>query len=257
MSMSAVDLLDHELAAWKEAGLSPMLWWRDDDAVSCGPALDKLTDNAEESQIPVMLAVIPSGATAELADYLASRPILQAATHGHAHHNHAEADRKKTELTENASGRSVDDVLEELHEARQVMECLFGIPAGQVLVPPWNRLSDNVAKQLATTGFRLISTFGEQKADTALRQVNCHVDLMDWKPVRQGKKFERVIAELCNCLTARRQSPAPDAPIGILSHHLVHDDDAWEATEKLMALIAGHPFITVASRDDLLAQAIG
>ena len=255
--MSAVDLFDSELAAWHEAGLSPTLWWRDDDAVSCSPALEKLTGICENNQIPVMLAVVPSGVTAKLADYLAFHPILQTVTHGYAHHNHAEVDHKKTELTENGSGRSVDDVLEELHNARQIMASLFGNSAGQVLVPPWNRLSDNVAKQLATTGFRLISTFGEQKAGTALRQVNCHIDLMDWKPLRQGKKFERVIDELCTCLSARRQSPAPDAPIGILSHHLVHDDDAWETTEKLMALIGGRRFITAISRDDLLAQAIG
>ena len=103
----------------------------------------------------------------------------------------------------------------------------------------------------------VLLAFGEHKADTTLRQVNCHVDLMDWKPVRQGKKFERVIAELCACLSARRYSATPGAPIGILSHHLVHDDNAWETTEKLMALIAGRSLINVASRDQLLVPVFG
>ena len=42
-----------ELAAWAEAGLTPTLWWRDDDAVAQTSALDRLL--AITDAIPVML----------------------------------------------------------------------------------------------------------------------------------------------------------------------------------------------------------
>lgn len=257
MSLSGFDILDLELAAWHEASLSPTLWWRDDDAISCSLALERFTGIVEANHIPVMLAIVPSIAEAELAAFTARHPLLQAATHGYAHHNHAGADQKKTELTENPQGRSIGDVRDELREARRMMEHLFGIAASEVLVPPWNRLSTGVARELAATGFRVVSTFGERKTETTAHQVNCHVDMMEWKPVRKGKPLDQVIMELTDCLKARRVSLKPTMPIGILSHHLVHDDAAWETSEKLMAFIASQPIITVASRDDLLEQAIG
>src|SRR5207247_4242563 len=80
------DLVD-ELDRWGLAGRVAMLWWRDDDAVTVTPQLNKLLELAGE--VPVALAVIPALARPELATALRGWPLVAVMQHGWQHANRA------------------------------------------------------------------------------------------------------------------------------------------------------------------------
>ncbi len=81
--------LDNELAAWAGAGQVATLWWRDDDAKSVTPELDKLLELRKQVGAPLALAVIPAGAHDPLARRLASLAEITVLQHVYAHQNHA------------------------------------------------------------------------------------------------------------------------------------------------------------------------
>ncbi len=236
MSREAVDKLARELELWQAQEQRPQIWWRDDDAVKAGAELARLEKLAGQYSFPVTLAVIPQFADQNLSDFVRQSSFLNVATHGYGHHNHAAAMQKKTELTENLPHRDVSHVWQELIQARNIIRNLFDEDAGAILVPPWNRISLPVLGGLDQCGFKLLSTFGERKLPSSMPQINCHVDLMDWKPLRRGKPVEYVLAELVDALEKARFGDF--WPVGILSHHLVHDDTAWMSAEFLMKTIS-------------------
>lgn len=253
MSFDPMQMLDAELALWEESGFNPRLWWRDDDAIDVSAPLSKLSDLADQWKVPVLLAVIPSLAKQELSIFISNNPWLDAATHGFSHTNHSDPDTKKTELTENSLGRSVQDVDQELMTSRKIMEDMFGLAASQILVPPWNRISTAVLQCLPSIEFKLLSTFTDKKLSTDMHQINCHIDLMHWRPDRAGKTVTEVTDELLICLQERRISDCPEQPIGILSHHLVHDKNTWDTCEFLMSYLAKQSSIQTLTQADLLS----
>jgi len=81
-------------------------------------------------------------------------------------------------------------------------------------------------------------------AAPGLRAVNTHADIIDWK---NGKRFagaDAAAGALVAHLRARRLGEVDDAePTGLLTHHLVHDDAAWEFLARLLARLDDHPAV--------------
>ena len=100
----------------------------------------------------------------------------------------------------------------------------FGAAFLAVLVPPWNRVEPALIARLAGFGFCGLSTFGRRPNDAAagLPQVNTHLDPVDWRGSRLFIGEAAALERLCGALD-------PEEPIGILSHHLVMDEDGWFA----------------------------
>ena len=103
--------LDIELSAWLQIGKRPTMWWRDDDAVKFTPALRKLVCLTQEMNIPLALAVIPSGVQESLAKFIDGISEIDVLQHGLSHMNHAPIGEKKAEFgphrTKRASGVSL------------------------------------------------------------------------------------------------------------------------------------------------------
>lgn len=252
MNVHKEKLIDVELDQWVSAGKTAEFWWRDDDAITVTSNLNKLTDLAGRFEIPVLIATIPAFSDVHLADYINSNSLLSAAVHGYAHKDHSILGQKKTEITVNLPDRDIDAVLNELTHSRQNIETLYGQTASKILVPPWNRIDDTVASRLSDMGFELVSTFSENFVKTGLLQLNCQLDLMHWKPVRIGKNLDEIFDELLVRLQQARLDNY--APIGILSHHLVHDENAWESCAVLMRIINKHSAIRVFSIEQFLSS---
>ncbi len=235
--------LEAELDAWTAAGREAQIWWRDDDAGAPAPALEQLLDLAAEVGAPVALAVIPQKAEAALARLLDAHParttVLQ---HGYAHRNHAAADAKKCELVSPAARPAVVD---ELPRGRDRLIDLFGARFHPVLVPPWNRIADDLVTRLAGLDFIGLSTYKPRAAAEAaprLAQINCHLDILQWRPERQFVGTAAALDLLIGHLAAKRQGRAdPAEPSGILSHHLVHDAATWDFLAELLARLSRHP----------------
>lgn len=239
--------LHAELDRWKRAGRVADLWWRDDDAVQPTAALDRLLDLASGRAIPALLAVIPAHAGEPLAARLASEPGIVVAVHGWAHENHAPDGAKKQEL---GPHRVADVVLDELSRAKAVIGRLFAERAAPVLVPPWNRIDGALLPSLPGIGLAALSVFGKAKP-APIPIVNTHVDIIDWHGGRGGKDQGALVQELASELRWRREAGSREA-LGLLTHHLVHDEIAWSFLDRLFEATAGSPACRWASMRDLI-----
>ena len=219
----------HELECWHAAGLKPHLWLRDDDAVAPSLALDRLTALAEKHYAPVLLAVVPHGAGTDLARDVAAHSVLRPCQHGFVHANHARAGEKKQEL---GPHRPLADVLDQLADGRARLLDLFGGNLRPVLVPPWNRIDPALLPHLPGIGLHGLSTFGVP-AQPAAGRLDSNVDIMDWHGTRGGFAAATLVPMLVRTLEIARENGG--APVGILTHHLVHDEQAWSFLDALFA----------------------
>lgn len=221
--------LEAEIARWRAAGLKPRLWWRDDDAVDVTPALEQLTRITGDKGIAVLLAVVPAFATDALANHVALYRHLDPCVHGWSHENHEPHGVKRAEL---GTGRPLDEVIGDVARGAERLQVLFGAHLLPVLVPPWNRMREDLAPRLGEAGIESFSTFTHQLIAPDM-QANTHVDVMDWAS-RGGKPAGMVLSELAAALAVARAGGGYE--VGVLTHHLVHDEAAWEACELLAGL---------------------
>jgi hypothetical protein len=227
-----------ELARWRTEGLTLPIWWRDDDATTPTPALERLLALAKQFNAPLHLAVIPQPATIELAERLRTVPVAFALTHGWRHANHAQPDQKKAEF---GAHRPVPVMLHEIAAGRRRLDELFGDRALPVFTPPWNRISPEVVEALSAIGFAAVSTFMPRRTKFAageLLQVNTHLDPVAWK-VGGGLLDPSLLdAQLARELEGRRLGNADNAePYGLLTHHLVQDDATWAFTTIILEML--------------------
>lgn len=201
-------------------------WWRDDDAAQPSPPLKRLLALSAEYEIPLALAVVPLAATPELFSGLGDQvSVLQ---HGTDHRNRAGPGQKKTEFPDN---EPVDAVIGRLSAAAARLKDLAAARALPVLVPPWNRFRSDLAIELAAVGFRGLSTYGRRTAEAVggLKQVNTHVDIVDWHEGRSFIGDARALRLVLDSLESKE-------PVGWLTHHAVHDEAAWNFLERLFSL---------------------
>ncbi len=233
MEMSGWQSIKDELEAWRAEAKEAPMWWRDDDAASITPELERLLRLGEKTGLG--LAVIPATTDDELIPFMNKHPRITVIQHGYAHLNHARPGNKKIEM---GGDRNPDDILRELALGWECLENFkYRLP---VLVPPWNRIEHDLVCQLPMLG---LSTFGRRdqlEPAPGLIQANTHVDIIDW----QSRSFVGELAALAAIvrhLSESRISPEDNPePTGILTHHLVHDDKAWDFLEKFVESTTCH-----------------
>jgi hypothetical protein len=229
-----------ELAHWRSEGLTLPIWWRDDDAITPTPALERLLALAGEFDAPLHLAVIPEPATRELADRLRTASSAFVLTHGWRHANHAPSDQKKAEF---GPHRPLGAMLDDIAAGHRRVGDMFGKQALPVFTPPWNRIAPDLVNALPKLGFAAVSTFtprASKFANDGLLQVNTHLDPVAWKS--GGGLLDPVLldAQLARELEARRLGSTDNAePYGLLTHHLVQDDATWAFTATVVETLLG------------------
>ena len=167
--------------------------------------------------------------------------------HGFAHANHAGAGEKSMEL---GLHRPRERVLGELARGFERLASAFEEGFVPVLVPPWNRIAAPLAPALPRLGLRGLSAFAprpQPAAPSGLRRVDCHIDLIDWRGTTGGARAAAAIMRASpgswsGTWRARREGRADAAePIGVLTHHLDHDECAWAFVERFLERSARHP----------------
>lgn len=234
--------LDEELVAWSAEGLKLPLWWRDDDAVEPTPQLVRLSDLSENLGIPIHLAVVPAHATLDLSRFLQTRSHIIPVVHGWAHYNHAPADEKKAEFRLH---RPLEDLVSDVINGHERLIELFGEMVMPMFVPPWNRIDSDVVRHLPAAGFKVLSTATPRKslyAAPGLLQINAHLDPIDWRGTRSLASPDQLIKQLVQQLRDRRMGVTDNTePYGLLTHHLVHDEDIWSFTEDVLSRLLDGP----------------
>ena len=221
-----------ELLRWRLAGRRARLWWRDDDAWEPTPELERLLGLAGDAAVPLTLAVIPAGDITGLAAVLAHRSGVTAVQHG--------VDHRNRRLGPAAGEFPHDWPLSRLKSELSLgWTRLAGLPGAlAVFVPPWNDVHPRLEAALEACGYRAWSAHGELAA-AGLPRVDAHLDLLRW---RGGSRFRgrgRMLAALTSALARRRRSRLWAAPIGLLTHHLAHDEAAWRFLAKFLAWSTG------------------
>ena len=195
-----------------------------------------------------------SGNPHETSAHGSFQPGVSVLQHGFAHRNHAGAGEKSMELSPH---RPQEQVLCELRGGFAQLASTFGKDFLPVLVPPWNRIAPALVPELPALGLHGLSTFMPRTACNpvpGLRQVNCHVDLIDWRGGRKGRDHGILAREVAGHLRARRAGRADSGePTGLLTHHLDHDESAWDFVEEFLDRVVAHPGVHwPASREVLL-----
>lgn len=206
------------------------LWLRDDDAVGPSQPLDRLLELTHRYGIPLTLAVIPMDTGKSLVDRLHDTLHVSVAVHGWSHQNYAPVTEKNQEL---GAHRELALVVAELQNGFSTLFALHTSRFVPLLVPPWNRIDSAVVAALAGIGFQALSTFGSA-SNAPVKMLNTHLDIIDWKGSRGGRDPDSLADELTTLVQEGVQ------PIGILTHHLVHDEKAWHFLETLMDATSGH-----------------
>ncbi len=238
--------LDDALArAADDAGRATRFWLRDDDAVAVTPALERLAGLCEAVGLPVLLAVIPADAQPGLAAWLADHPSFEPCQHGWRHANHAAPGERACEL---GGARPDEAVLAELARGRERLHELLGARVRPVLVPPWNRIRPSLVPHLRAAGnYAAVSAFGPSSEPFTL---NCHLDVIDWRNGRRGRPAADLCRKLLGLIAQARET---GGLIGLLTHHLAHDEAAWHFLQTFFDRMRERSDVTFASGPDQLA----
>ncbi|APG88659.1 hypothetical protein SAMCCGM7_pC1471 (plasmid) [Sinorhizobium americanum CCGM7] len=246
-----IDRLDQ----MQEAGQSADFWLRDDDAVEPTAALHRLLDLTELFSVPLTLAVIPAHTDERLERCLAGRRDVSVAVHGWSHENHALAGEKRQELGSHRPGGTVSD---ELRAGYARLEALFPAFFVPLLVPPWNRIDAQIVAGLGAVGFRALSVFGSERGGKAaallrpgLQIINTHVDVIDWRGTRGCRDHAQIVRDI---LARLEQVVNGGGSVGILTHHLVHDENVWAFLSKLFEVTVTHPASRWRKVSDLIGR---
>jgi hypothetical protein len=239
--VSAWAALSQELDAWAEQGRTATLWWRDDDATAVTPALERLLSISRSAATPLALAVIPRDATHELRQRLNAEPLVSVLQHGWGHVDHANGSGRADEY---GPERPLAARVAELAEGRnRLLGYVRFVPA---FVPPWNRMGDDLPPALPDAGLAGLSALGPRPAAfpaPRVTQVNVHVDIMNWQ-TRRFIGLDGALQQLVAHLHARRTGEADGTePSGIMTHHLFHDEEAWQFIAALLAFTRTRPSV--------------
>jgi predicted glycosyltransferase len=228
--------LDDVLRRTAEAGRTVALWWRDDDVVAHTPALDRLLEVARAFDLPIALAAIPVGLKRSLTERLGEEPQAHVVVHGFSHRNHAPPGEKKAEFGPHRPLAALaQDAAAGLERAREACDGKLL----NVFVPPWNRAAPELLAMLSKLGYRGFSAFGERPARheaQELVQANTHADPIDWAGTRRFLPSEAILAQLARAIA----NADPAEPIGLLTHHLIHDESGWRFLEALLARLRSY-----------------
>ena len=248
MTCEYMNTLLRELDAWKAAGMTAEMWWRDDDAAEPTAELDKLINVSNRFGVPCGLATIPAKAGEPLRKTVSGAANIWILQHGYAHINHAPSGGG-IGAWELGLHRPKSEVLEELRQGMLKLSQLFKSRFVPVLVPPWNRIDPELLFYLPVIGFRGLSTSYHKHRPVPpedLRMADAHCDVLRWKtkPARFAGA-EKSIHLLVEHLKDKRQGLADKTePTCLLTHHLDMDDAAWQFVEDIFSLTSAHPGVT-------------
>ena len=244
--------LERELERWSGGGGRARFWGRDDDASQADNRLDRLLKLADRHALPLAIAAIPARLDASLAKRLRDTRAISILQHGYAHDNFALPGQRSLEL---GGSRSPDQVAADLQRGFEIMGTVFDERFAAVLVPPWNRIDEQLLPRLAGIGFRGVSTHKARRAArpaAGLLQVNTHLDPVDWRHEDGFIGAYPAVAVLVQHLVARRTGYRDaDEPSGILSHHLAMNEATWKFLDELLHFLRRHPAVDFVGANEI------
>ena len=239
-----------DLAAELDRCSAPVaFWWRDDDAVAATPALDRLLALRAELDLPLALAVIPAKLEDTLPKALEGAAAIGVLQHGWDHANHAPDGAQPSEFPQT---RVPGEVAAQLAEGRRRLEAGFAERFIPALVPPFNTLDGATVGAVQASGLARLS-LATDFAGLDLPSRNVHADLIDWRSGTAVPEASAIHAVVLALRLRRFGLARAGRPIGIMTHHLVHDDAIWSLTRAVLTRLKTHPNAVFPSLDRIFA----
>lgn len=222
------------------SGRPTAVWWRDDDAVEAGPRLGGLLAEAARVGAVVAVAAIPAAAQPSLLRQCedAGATLWQ---HGVRHADHQRLGRS----AELGSARPVEAIV---RECLDHLDRLASPAFRKVMVPPWNRMREDLAPALAAAGYEGLSRFGGPPLAEPLARLDTHLDPVAW---RSG----RGLVAPAQMARQAEHAAAAGGPLGLLTHHMAHSDDVGAFVAAFAALVRDHPGARWVAPDAALREA--
>ncbi|WP_374658226.1 polysaccharide deacetylase [Phenylobacterium sp.] len=235
-----------ELARWRRAGRRAQFWWRDDDVRWRTPHLERLLQIAEKHHAPLTLAAIPDPANFELQGCLERAPV-ELVQHGVDHQNRRQGP---------AAGEFPHDwPLERL--IKEITTSRVHLPprALPIFVPPWNDIHPQLPAALAACGFTGWSAWpGAVPTEDGPPRIDAHIDLLRWRGGARFRGSGKMLTTIRQALAERRRQEGWARPVGLLTHHLDHDEPAWAFLDGLLGELRTHPAVEWRPLSALLAS---
>ena len=230
-----------------EASGSIPFFFRDDDAGWEDARLFELLDMFTDYDVPIDLAVIPKSISGETAASLRqrlkeNREHISVHQHGYAHVNHEQTGRK----CEFGESRSRDLQRADIAAGKALLHDLLGPITESIFTPPWNRCTASTATCLLPEGFTLLSRdITATRFNTpGLRELPVSID---WFGHRKGVRLTP--NEIGDSLSKAASS---QAPVGVMLHHALIDDDERQRIGELLALLSSHSQVSCRLMRDLV-----
>jgi hypothetical protein len=249
-----------ELDRWAGQGLKATFWIRDDDAIETSDRLTRLHDLAERHDVTIGLAAIPAKLHPNLPQYIRKDGYrFHPMCHGWRHVNHARAGSRPSEF---GRERPISALIRDARLAHRAFSNHFG-DVGAVFVPPFGRISRALVSVLPEIGFsgisgaagwlerklshfsdwhvRIPATASFSRSD--MPKLDVQIDPIDWRD-RTAHEPLVISQALVRCLRARRFGLlASTLPIGLVTHHLDHDERVWQICDNILGLLRRHEAI--------------
>jgi peptidoglycan/xylan/chitin deacetylase (PgdA/CDA1 family) len=223
---------------------------------------------ADTFNVNIGLAVIPGRIEHEFVHaLLAADRAFFPMCHGWNHTNYG----RPGEPEEFGHGRPFDAIRSDAEQAYKVFAGYFGAD-NAIFVPPFGRITSALLQELSHIGFAGVSTGPRFLERTLLRlnlrlewtpvvkiprrttipRFDVQIDVIDWKR-RTARNSASIAAELVANLGLRRRGFLPfDHPVGLLTHHLAHDEPIWRLCNELLEALRRHDAVEPLNANDLL-----
>jgi hypothetical protein len=231
-------------------GRTVSLFFRDDDVDEDEQRLYRLLRVFLYHEAPVNLEIIPGrltkGAIRLLRQHQSYWPeLLGLNQHGWRHVNHEQNGRK----CEFGKSRSYDQQYADIAQGKKILEDVFGDTFFPAFTPPWNRCTAETHRAFDELGFAVFSKDNSHPRVTGygFQEISVTLDLYRWKNGTAMKAPDEIVEELKTqiCLSG---------PVGIMLHHKVMDDTAFEFLDLLTAELRHHPAVRMHTFQSLLKE---
>jgi hypothetical protein len=256
--------LYRELDLWPHQGAVARFWWRDDDAHVDNDPFKRLIELTDAAGAPIVLAVSPGILNEAFVAKLNETRNARIAAHGYRHVNHS----KGGQAGEYSDDRPIDVMIAEIEKSAALFASMFPSHGLSMFVPPWHRFDPRLNPYLARAGFKILSmhesapiralqvlaakipqlrmaiprSAAKPMVENGIERSDIAINLIKVGPDHQGTANPLLIDHVIGALRLRRHGiMAADRPIGLMTHHLQHDELAWQKLSELVAAISEHP----------------
>jgi peptidoglycan/xylan/chitin deacetylase (PgdA/CDA1 family) len=241
------DWLDSFRQALDEAPGSIPFFFRDDDAGWEDVRLFELLDVFADYNVPIDLAVIPKSISRDTAACLRKRleesfEYVSAHQHGYAHVNHEQIGRK----CEFGDSRSSEIQRADIAAGKALLADQLGPFTDSIFTPPWNRCTASTAACLEQEGFTLLSRDITATRFNAPKLMELPVSI-DWFGHRKNVRLTP--NEIGESLS---RAVSSQAPVGVMLHHALIDDEERRRISKLLELLSSHSRVNCRLMRDLV-----